>query len=410
MNNETRKIFTLLLTVFIIVSAFIPALNPLPTINKATSEYSLFETFTNTLNSSNSTPISRVFNKLGNDFMSNYASDYLTFLDRILFGALGVLLVMLLIGAIRTIVSKKSGGSFTRVVAVLNTLTYAGLIILTFYQANKLNHDSHSISSYFIKITPSIGAWIGLITSFVLIIISAYGRSKTEATQFPNNQGAMFPHQNAYPQNSYTQSVPPVNVQHQPQFVAQSENKVHTPTRPDDANSLEEMEISRLGNGYVSNVFGAGASKSTGVTLTDKRLYLSGKLFKGKFGKKLKKATFTCTVDLQDIIGMEFKRQKITSILIKAIILFVFDLLLFLGILSAAGGINAFGLLLIMMFFIASIGIFIAYFSTGVTLFIVNTRNGSIGFDVSFAGRATVESFAGSIQSVKNTYNSQLRM
>jgi len=51
--------------------------------------------------------------------------------------------------------------------------------------------------------------------------------------------------------------------------------------------------------------------------------------------------------------------------------------------------------------FIVSIGIFIAYFSTSVTMFMINSRNGSIGFDVHFAGRAMVESFAQCIQTVK---------
>jgi hypothetical protein len=410
MNNETRKISTLLLTVFVIVSAFIPALSPLPTINKSDSDYSLFESFTNKLNPSSSTATSRWFNQLGDDFMSNFTSDYLTFLDTILYGALGVLLVMLLIGIIMAIVSRKSTGAFIRVVAVLNTLTYAALILLTFYQGNKLNNDTYGL----IKIAPSIGAWVGLITSFVLIIISAYGSSKTPMTQFQNNQNVMYPPQNPYPQNpypqnSYPQNPPAANTQQQPHFQAQSANGYNVSTRPDHTQSQEEMEIARLGNGYVSNVFGAGASNSTGVTLTDKRLYLSGKLFKGEFGRKLKKTTSTCTVDLQDIIGMEFKRQKTTGLLITAIIFSVFDLLLFFGIVSGSGA-NAFALLLIMMFFIAPIGIFIAYFSTGATLFVVNSRNGSIGFDVRFAGHRTVESFAGSIQTVKNTYNSQSRM
>jgi len=109
MNVETRRIFTILLSVFIIVSAFIPVLNPLPTINNSTSDYSLFETFIKNLDSSNSSPLAKWFNQLANDFMRKYASEYLIFLDQIFFGALGILLIMLLIGVIITIINKKSG-------------------------------------------------------------------------------------------------------------------------------------------------------------------------------------------------------------------------------------------------------------------------------------------------------------
>ena len=82
---------------------------------------------------------------------------------------------------------------------------------------------------------------------------------------------------------------------------------------------------------------------------------------------------------------------------------------MFFGMLSG-GGANSFVLLLMMMFFIASIGIVIAFFNTGITLFVVNFRNGSIGFDVRYAGQTTVERFAESIQAVKDTYSNQPRM
>lgn len=404
MNTEIRKFITLILTVFIIVSAFIPVLSPLPQINNSTSEYSLVETFANTLNKSNSSPVAKWFNQLGLEFVSNYASDYLMFLDIILFGVLGVLLIMLLIGVIMAIMSKNNGGGFIRVIAVLNTLTYAGLILLTIYQANKLNNDSYGFSTYFIKITPSIGAWIGLITSFVLIIISGYGRSKTVMAQFQNSQNIMTPPQASYThstlsENSYTQTPPTTNIQQQSGFQAHSAND-SVSTRLGNSQSQDEIEVARLGNGYMSKAVEAGTSKSTGVTLTDKRLYLSGKLYKGKLGGKLKKNKSTCTVDLQDIMGMEFKRHKKNSILITAIILFVLS-----GISLASGGFHIIVALLNLMLFVVSIVMFINYFNTGVTLFIINSRNGSVGFDVHFAGQTTVERFAESIQSVKDTYN-----
>ena len=393
MNNETRKIFVLVLTVAIIVCAFIPKLNPLPTVNNWESKQPLIQIYTDQINSSHTSDVEDLLqDAIG---ISGYADEYLLVLDNLIFIVIGILLVMFLIGVIKVAVSKNNKGfTFVRIVAILNTLAYAALIVLTLYQSNKLSNDTWGVLDRFIKITPSTGTYIGFIISFVLVFIAKQERVQAESS---------------YNTPQYKQDPPILNTQQQPHFQAQSANDYNISTRLDATPSQEEMEIARLGNGYMNNISGAGASKSTGITLTDKRLYLSGKLFKGEFGKTLKKATLTHAVDLQDIIGMEFKRQKNTSLLITAVILFVFDVLLFLGMLSG-GAANSFVLLLMMMFFIASIGLFIAFFSTGITLFVVNFRNGSIGFDTRFAGQTTVERFAESIQSVKDTYSNQSGM
>ena len=92
--------------------------------------------------------------------------------------------------------------------------------------------------------------------------------------------------------------------------------------------------------------------------------------------------------------------KRKTGLLATSIILFVFDLLILFGMLSG-GGANSFVLLLNRMLIIAAIGIFISYLKKGVTLFVVNSITGSIGFDIRFAGQTTVERFAENIQTVK---------
>jgi len=442
MNIETRRILTLLLSLFIIVSAFIPALSPLPAINNSDQDYSLFETFTNSLNPSNPSPLEKWFDQLAQDLMRDYASDYLLVLGTILFAALGILLIMLLIGVIITILNKNAG-SFIRVTAILNTVVYIAIILLTYYQANKLVHER--ILSYFIKIAPSIGAWIGLISSLVLIFVSGYGSPKTEMTSVQSSQNVMYPSQNPYPQNAPaasvqntaqprvqaqpnmqeqtgTQAQPAIqaqsyaqtqsHIQAQPHIQAQSHVQAQAhiqtqstsgynfSTRPEDTQNRGEIEIARLGNGYVST----GASKSTGVTLTDKRLYLSGELFKSDVGGNLRKTTSTHVVDLQDIVGTEFRHKKKTGLLVTSIILFVFNILLFFAVLS---GTVVFVSMLNTLLFIVAIGIFITYLNKSVTLFVVNTRTGSIGFNVRFAGQAAVERFAESIQAAQRVLKVQ---
>lgn len=384
MNNETRKIFVLVLTVAIIVCAFIPKLNPLPTVNNWESKQPLIQIYTDQINSSHTSDVEDLLqDAIG---ISGYADEYLLVLDNLIFIVIGILLVMFLIGVIKVAVSKNNKGfTFVRIVAILNTLAYAALIVLTLYQSNKLSNDTWGVLDRFIKITPSTGTYIGFIISFVLVFIAKQERVQAESS---------------YNTPQYKQDPPILNTQQQPHFQAQSANDYNISTRLDATPSQEEMEIARLGNGYMNNISGAGASKSTGVTLTDKRLYLSGELFKGDVGGKLKKTTLTHVVDLQDIIGMEFKMKRKTGLLATSIILFVFDLLILFGMLSG-GGANSFVLLLNMMLIIAAIGIFISYLNKGVTLFVVNSRTGSIGFDIRFAGQTTVERFAENIQTVK---------
>jgi len=334
----------------------------------------------------------------------------------------------------------------------LNTFVYIGIILLTYYQANKLSHQM--LLSYFIKIAPSIGAWIGLISSFVLIFISGYGSSKSETVSFQSHQSVMYPPQNPYPQQkppaantqgkSYTNAqsniqAQPItqaqtniqaqfdirtqpNIQTQPgtqeqsQIQAQQTNEYNMSARPEDTQkpedtyrpenttrpeytqNQEEIEIARLGSGY--SVVIKGGSKSTGATLTDKRLYLSGELFKSDVGNKLKKTTLMYAVDLQDIVGMEFKVKRKTGLLVTAIIFLVLSLLMLFAML--AEGIFFASQLNIFLF--PSIFFFLIYSVIGAKLFVVHTKTGSVGFDVRIAGQAEVEKFAQSIQAAQNAF------
>lgn len=178
MNNDTKKIFVLLLASFIIICAFVPSLNPLPTINNSTSKTPLIQLFTDSINSSNSSNSLDVANWLQHAIgMSGYGDQYMLPLDNLIFMLIGVLLVMFIISVIILIVSKKSGVFvFIRIIAILNTLTYAALIGLTIYQNNKLSNDAWELLGRFIKITPSTGAYIGFIASFVLIFIATRER------------------------------------------------------------------------------------------------------------------------------------------------------------------------------------------------------------------------------------------
>lgn len=179
MSNEIRKIFILILTVFIITCAFIPALNPMPTVNNSLSTTPLYQLYTDIINSSHSSSIENWFDNIIDSF--RYSDDFSVPLYILVYVAIGVLLVLFFIGVIILIVSRKSGGFlYLRVIAILNTVTYAILIVLTFYQSNKLSNNLGGWSDGF-KITPSLGAWIGFFTSFVLIFITKRERERLQA-------------------------------------------------------------------------------------------------------------------------------------------------------------------------------------------------------------------------------------
>lgn len=208
MNNEARKIFVLVLTAFIIISAFVPSLNPLPTVNNSTSKTPLIQLYTDSINSSQSSDVeSWLQDAIG---ISGYGDEYMLPLDNLIFMVIGVLLVMFIISVIILIVSKKSGVFvFIRIIAILNTLTYAALIGLTIYQNNKLSNDTWGLSDRLIKITPSTGAYIGFIASFVLIFIATRERLQVATKHNYNTQ--------------YRQKPPTINEQMQEQTRTQTQ-------------------------------------------------------------------------------------------------------------------------------------------------------------------------------------------
>lgn len=173
-----------------------------------------------------------------------------------------------------------------------------------------------------------------------------------------------------------------------------------------DFYSPEELEIARLGTGYVANIFAVGVAKSTGATLTDKRLYFSGKIYMAERGVKLKKRTTTHVVGVQDITGTSFIRINPIWRLILAIVVLIAGL-------PVGGIINnvTYDEFLANMGLLAFVFIFVIlliwYIKSKVTLFIINYPGGSIGFDVRFAGQTTIESFARNIQNTKDSFMKQ---
>lgn len=179
MNNETRKIFVLVIAAFIVVCAFVPSLNPLPTVNNSTSKTPLIQLYTDQINSSQASDVEeRLQDAIG---ISGYGDEYLLPLDNLIFILIGILLVVFLIGVINVAVSKKNNGFvFIRILAILNSLVYAALIALTFYQSNKLSNDTWGLLDRLIKITPSTGTYIGFVASFVLVFIAKQERVQTD--------------------------------------------------------------------------------------------------------------------------------------------------------------------------------------------------------------------------------------
>lgn len=98
MNNETRKIFVLLLAAFIIVCAFVPSLNSLPTVNNSTSKTPLIQLYTDQINSSHTSDVEELLQDATG--ISGYDDEYMLALDNLIFILIGILLVMFLIGVL----------------------------------------------------------------------------------------------------------------------------------------------------------------------------------------------------------------------------------------------------------------------------------------------------------------------
>ncbi len=143
-----------------------------------------------------------------------------------------------------------------------------------------------------------------------------------------------------------------------------------------------EKKISRLGGGWLVNLAMVGTIRKVNGILTDKRIYLQGKLWE----KKLREVKFESIVNVEDVNATYFRFERQISYLIWAIICCVLVVLIPVGLF-----------------------LFWKYYKSKVTLFVIEYPGGTIEFEVYAADFAQTQMFGKEIHRVKDYARANLR-
>lgn len=180
----------------------------------------------------------------------------------------------------------------------------------------------------------------------------------------------VYPEQQAYPEQQVCQPQQSVN----PVFIESDENVVAT-----------------LGNGVLQNVLSGGGLSTINATLTDKRLYVSGKCLES-IGLGWVYAKISRIIEVEDITGTGFVYVSKPSLLVIGII-FILSALITMSFDDLMP-------LAIILFIIAAI-LITAFFVTKKNVFQIEYAGGRIGFDVKWIKADVAANFQKKIHIVK---------
>lgn len=204
------------------------------------------------------------------------------------------------------------------------------------------------------------------------------GYTSNDNADFCTNCGASFSSQQAYqPQQGYP------------------EQQVYQPQPQQAASSVfiesGENVVATLGNGVLQNVLSGGGLSTINATLTDKRLYVSGKCLES-IGLGWVYAKISRIIEVEDITGTGFVYVSKPSLLVTSI-LFIIGALVTMTMRNLLA-------LTIILFVIAAI-LITAFFVTKKNVFQIEYAGGRIGFDVKWIKADLAANFQKKIHIVK---------
>ncbi|MCL1997145.1 MAG: zinc ribbon domain-containing protein [Turicibacter sp.] len=165
--------------------------------------------------------------------------------------------------------------------------------------------------------------------------------------------------------------------------------------------SPDENQITTLGTGYIANFLSGGGVEQSGATLTNKRVYFSGKTFSLNDGGKLIRVLQRKVVNVQDVTGVGYVYYSPIQYLIYAGIAFVIGVIVHLW-LGATIEENFTGIAIGIVVCLSFIGI---YYLKRMTLLSIEYAGGNISFDVSWFQDLEGDNFIRNIHLVKDLYS-----
>ena len=158
-----------------------------------------------------------------------------------------------------------------------------------------------------------------------------------------------------------------------------------------------ERQITTLGTGFAANFISGGGAEKAGATLTNKRIYFSGKAYSLDSRGKLSSVKQQKIVNVRDITGAGYAEYKPLRLLILAIVTLIVGLI-GLGIDDFLGIGNVLG----MGGIISAIGFGVAYYLGIKTLLSIEYAGGNIAFDAKLLAMNEQDNFIRNIHLAKD--------
>ena len=158
-----------------------------------------------------------------------------------------------------------------------------------------------------------------------------------------------------------------------------------------------ERQITTLGTGFIANFISGEGAETAGATLTNKRIYFSGKAYSLDSKGKLSSVKQQKIVNVRDVTGAGYALYKPLHLLILGIVTLIvgfiglyIDDFFGIGNIFAAGGI------------IGGMGFVIAYYLRIKTLLSIEYAGGNIAFDAKLLAMNEQDDFIRNIHLAKD--------
>jgi hypothetical protein len=159
-----------------------------------------------------------------------------------------------------------------------------------------------------------------------------------------------------------------------------------------------ERQVCTIGTGYISNYVSGGGASHAGATLTNKRIYFSGSVFRQNANGNFVNVSRRQIVNVRDVTGTGYDFYRPLYLIVCAVIFGIFSALSFMG------GVDGEEVLLLLsaVFFVAAVICVISYFVKRLTLLAIEYAGGNIAFDVRWIQKHEQDDFIRNIHLVKD--------
>lgn len=156
----------------------------------------------------------------------------------------------------------------------------------------------------------------------------------------------------------------------------------------------DEKYLGELGDGYFKGTLTSpfGVAKKCSAVVTDKRVYLQGKLIDASQGR-FNMLSWVKTVGVKDITGTGFVASNPIGLLVASILFFLYSLIAFIICTDAYGDEEVIFISMGFMFLLVAVLFLVIYLVRRKAFFVIEYAGGRIQFDATAVGVERVRAF-----------------